>query len=75
MFSILQEMLDVAEGIFGIFSVIAIVLLADTGPFALLVGPVPVTTFFEHDCIGHGQLELWYCGGSVKTKIECKLTS
>lgn len=59
-----------AIGIFGIFSVNAIVLLADTGPF-LLVGPVPVWAFFGHDCIGHGQLELWYCGGSGEDK-QCE---
>lgn len=64
MFSILHDMLDVLD-VFGIFSAIAIALLADTGPFALLVGPVPVWAFFGHDCIGHGQLELWYCGASA----------
>ena len=58
-FSILHDILDdeMMAGVFGLFSSIAIELLADTGPFAL-VGPVPVWAFFGHDCIGHGQLEL-----------------
>lgn len=49
MFSILHD----ADGVFGILSALAIALLADTGPFAL-VGPVPVWAFFGHDCIGYG---------------------
>lgn len=67
MFSILHDTVD-DDGMFGILSAIAIALLADTGPFALLVGPVPVWAFFGHDCIGHGQFELWYCGASANVK-------
>lgn len=69
MFSILQEtLLLTVDGVVvkEVSSIGAVIKwVVDTGPLLVLL-PImgPVCTFFGHDCIGHGQLELWYCGVS-----------